>query len=373
DLWVDDARLVILNILEAVTYGACVNKNTSLELAEYNTSLNLWEITLSNCKKNNRFNIQAKCIINATGPWVNSVLENNLKLSPKYNIRLIKGSHIVVPKLDKHLHGYAYVLQNTDNRIIFAIPYEKDFTLIGTTESEEKLSKEKLSISKQEIDYLLYCYNHYFKTKLQVSDIKYTYSGIRPLFYQPNTNSSENTRDYKLDIYSDKLPLISIYGGKITTYRVLASNVIKILTKINLNFNLNFNLKINSDKQLVKLPGGDLEASPDKAKAVVGYSRANHQAFVTKLLVLYPWLSQDLAERYTRTYGSLVYKFLKQCKSQESLGYHFGSGLYQCEVDYLVNNEYADCVEDVLFRRTKLGLYLSIQQTAMLKKYLENC
>lgn len=368
DLWVDDTRLVILNLLQAKHYGAKINKKTFIENAVYNVSKKLWNIKVRCVKSNSSFYIQAKYIINAAGPWVNKVLEDNLKLRPKYQVRLIKGSHIVLPKLYNHLKSY--VLQNNDGRIIFVIPYEDNFTLIGTTEVLIKASEqEKAEISEAEIDYLLACYNQYFKNKITKQAIVYSYSGVRPLFDEAGTTASENTREYKIDCY-DSMPLINIYGGKITTYRVLANQVIKKLSQIDKKLFKQFEFK-KPLNQLTHLPGGDFVKGALALKTM-GYDRANHAQFIFELQNKYPWLNNELASRYVRTYGDLVYQILLNAKRIEDLGYHFGHQLYQREVDYLLSQEYADCAEDILFRRTKLGLYLNSKQTSLLQQYIDD-
>lgn len=352
DLWADDSRLCLLNIKQADYNGADVYKNTKVINASFNN--NLWDVIIENNKSQK--NIKSKYIINASGPWVNLVLENIFNNKPKYGVKLIKGSHIILPK--QYNHSKSYVLQCVnDNRIIFVIPYENDFTLIGTTEVDisdnfinHELSKKNIDITSEEIDYLINNYNYYFNKTINKNNIIHTYAGIRPLISEKNKGYSENTRDYFVDCYDKNKKLINIYGGKITTYRKLAIDVIKnMVQELSLYPN---NHKCNEETLAFsnKLPGGDI---------------TNHESFIKKLLRRYSWLDSQLAYRYTRTYGSLSYNILQNCICVEDLGQNFGTEnkpLYKKEVDYLIKEEYVNTAEDILWRRTKLGLYIKDDQ-----------
>lgn len=360
DLWVDDARLTILNIMQASKNGACMLKNTALHLARYNQDKNYWQIQLYNIKKQKVFKVNSKLIINSAGPWVNNIIKNCLYLQPQYKLRLVKGSHIVVNKLYEGNH--CYVLQNDDRRIVFAIPYEEKYTLIGTTEEEVNYIEldKKPTISNEEKNYLCGIANTYFNSKISNEHIIHTYSGVRPLIFDESSNKSSNTRDYYINtIYSksnEKLgPLINIYGGKITTYRVLAQDVIKQITR---NSKQYFN-KIVSNKDVfnIPLPGNVKGLSINKS--YLGYIKNK-----------YPWLDKKLQQRYSKTYGSLVDYILKDCESMQDIGHHFGCELYQKEIEYLIKYEYVDCVDDLIWRRTKLGLNLSNIQINLISDFI---
>ena len=359
DLWVDDARLVIANLQHAEEYGASIKKQTQLVSANYLSAHQIWNIELLDLKQNKSFKIQSRYLVNASGPWVNHVLANisinhNL-FQIKHDIRLVKGSHIIVDKL--YESQQSYVLQNQDGRIVFVIPYEDNFTLIGTTEidyAEQDLST-KPAITEIEKQYLIDSYNNYFKTKISQDQIRFSYSGVRPLLYDPKTSVSDNTRDYKIDV-DDHQALINIYGGKITTYRLLAQKVLSL---------------ISDDKKIkakdFKLPGSNIL---DPAIQGTGYYKTNHSYFSNNLKLKYPWLSDNLAARYTKTYGSLISRVLTNARSILDMGHNFGYELYQKEIDYLIDYEYATSLEDIVWRRTKLGLYLSKQQLLELENYL---
>ncbi len=371
DLWVDDSRLVIENIVDADLMGATVSKNTEFVCANYLPQEKLWNIELYNNKSDTRFSISAKYIINTSGPWVNDILRkitiNNTFLNPAFDIRLVKGSHLIVKKL--YSDNKSYVLQHQDGRIVFVIPYENDFTLIGTTEVEYNYSQlsQHPVISDEEVDYLINCYNSYFEHKLYKEDVKFTYSGVRPLVYQPNTNITDNTRDYKIDVY-ENLPetvrgsLINIYGGKMTTYRLLAREIEALLsTRENKAVNTAF---------VRKLPGGNILS--DGLETKPGYYQANHQQFIKRLKKDFPWLPESLCVRYTRTYGSRAYQLLDGTLALNDLGQYFGEELYQQEIDYLIKFEFADCADDIIWRRTKLGLYLSPTQITNIQLYIDS-
>ncbi len=353
DLWVDDARLTLLNILAAKENGAIVTKNCECMAVTNCSEAGYWTIT---CKLNNgiqaatTYDINAKLIINATGPWVNNVLENVINLKPNYNIRLIKGSHIIVEKL--YPGEQCYVLQHEDKRIIFTIPYEDKYTLIGTTEEEvihsEFIKNPQISeISIEEKKYLIKISNSFFKKKLKTSDIVMSYSGVRPLFAEYDSDKSRNTRDYLIDTYNSNL--INIYGGKITTYRVLAKDILNILIKNKLfNISEKRQSELNSIFQK-KLPGGEISYN--------------------NFIATYPWLELELAKRYYHTYGGLSSKFLDECNSMHDLGQLLGENIYTKEIDYLIKHEFATSLDDMIWRRTKLGLSINSQT----KNNIKNC
>ena len=332
DGWVDDARLVILNAIDARNHNADVRTRTRCIKAE--RKKDTWQVTLLDTFSEQTEQVQCRVLVNATGPWVNHLFEGAIqKPSPK-GIRLIRGSHIVVPKL--HDQPEAYILQNNDHRIVFVIPYEDDFSLVGTTDVEHKASLDSIRISAEETDYLLTIINDYFQKKTTREDIISSYSGVRPLLDDDADNPQAVTRDYTLELDADagQPPLLSIFGGKITTYRKLAENAVDKLAPF-------FPAAGPAWTSTAPLAGGDFT------------DRATLQA---KLKQQYPWLADSLCARLTRCYGTIAYQVLDGVTSAMDMGVCIGGDFYERELKYLVEQEWACTVEDVLWRRTKLGL-----------------
>jgi glycerol-3-phosphate dehydrogenase len=346
DCWVDDARLVITNLLAAKDNGAEIHNQTRCIDAKRENGL--WHCVMENAQ-GDQYTVKAKALVNAAGPWVASFIKDQIETKSPYGIRLIKGSHIVVPRI--HSGDEAFILQNEDQRIVFVIPYLDKFSLIGTTDVEYKGDPGKVAISSEEVDYLLSVTNKHFKHQLTPADLVWTYSGVRPLCDDESDNPSAITRDYTLAMTEDEeAPLLSIFGGKITTYRKLAEAAMDKLTP---HFP-------DMDKPWTKtkaLPGGDFQHGKKQFKLT--------------LEERFPWLRKETINRYADAYGSLAFKFLDKVRSPEDMGEHFGEGLYACEVDYLVRNEWVASAEDLLWRRTKLGLFLNHQQQNHLNYYLE--
>ena len=293
-------------------------------------------------------NIKAKSVVNAAGPWVASLFEDVFTQPTPHTIRLVKGSHIVVPRL--HNEPAAYILQNKDNRIVFVIPYEQDYSLIGTTDEEYTGDIADVKISEQEIEYLISITNHYFKKPISEADIVHSFSGVRPLLDDKSTDAQAVTRDYKLILSNDTdhAALLSVFGGKITTYRKLAENAVNKLVPF-------YPKMSGSWTKDAPLPGGDF---------------SNQTYLIAQLESSYPWLAIDTLKRMVRSYGTLSYQLLGNSQAIGDLGYHFGHGLYAQEVDYLVNHEWARTSADILWRRTKLGLRFSEKQVIALGQYL---
>ncbi len=347
DAWVDDARLVVLNAIDARERGADIlTRNKCIKAERQNDH---WLVTLHDLISGELKTIKSRVLVNAAGPWVNQLFDHALGQPSPNNIRLIRGSHIVVPRL--HDQPEAYILQNTDNRIVFVIPFEQQFSLIGTTDVEHQASISSVSISEEETDYLLKVANEYFKTKVSHSDIVTTYSGVRPLLDDEADNPQAITRDYTLELDHDdgKPPLLSIFGGKITTYRKLAEAA---LTKL-VPFFPNAGPAWTEESPL---PGGNF---------------VNREVFKVSLYQRYPWLPESLACRLVRSYGTLTYDLLGDAGSLDDLGEHIGADLYRREIDYLTKSEWAITSEDVLWRRSKLGLFLNDSQKNRLDSILE--
>lgn len=349
DCWVMDSRLVVLNAMDAAAKGAEIHTRTPL-LSATRTS-DIWTLTLLDKGSNETFEVQAKVLINASGPWLDELSPHISHSLTTEHIRMVKGSHIVVKKMFDHPR--AYIFQNADGRIIFAIPYENDFSLIGTTDEDFSGDPSKVTISDKEVDYLCQAASEYFSKQITKEDVVSSFSGIRPLFDDGKSEAKAATRDYvlKIDTGQNEAPLLSIYGGKITTYRKLAESVIAKIAP--------FFLGLKGDwTETEYLPGGNFHPN-------------DFDGQVQKLLRHCPALGGTLATRLIRTYGSCAHEMTSEIKGQETFGVQFGHNLYGFEVDYLIAHEWAQSAEDVLWRRTKMGLFLSVSETNALEIYIK--
>jgi glycerol-3-phosphate dehydrogenase len=352
DCWVDDARLVITNAIEARNKGAEIKTQTQCKAIKFSKEKQLWTVSLYDKTSKIDYEIIAKNIVNASGPWLNQFLETALPdIKPARKIRLIKGSHIIVPRNQQH-EG-AYILQNEDKRIIFVLPYLDDFSIIGTTDTEFTGTPESVSIDDWEVDYLIDVYNKHFKKHIVKTDIISTYSGVRPLCDDESSDPSAITRDYTLELqpFGEKNALISIYGGKITTYRKLSEAVLLKLKPF---------LTENTKPWTAN--------SPLPGTAQYGQTLNEIQY---KISTQHPWLSNELLTRLSKSYGLMCLDFLSKKISEESLGYNFGANLHQTEIDYLIEHEWACSADDILWRRTKLGLFLSPEQSSQVELYVK--
>jgi glycerol-3-phosphate dehydrogenase len=347
DCWVDDARLVVLNAQEVVARGGEVRTRTKVTRAWREQGL--WMVEATDVTTGKTFTWRAKGLVNATGPWVKQFFDDSLKLKSPYGIRLIKGSHIVVPRV--HNQPQAYILQNQDHRIVFVIPWLDEYSIIGTTDVEYHGDSKEVKIDSQEIDYLLKVYNDHFKKQLSHDDIVWTYSGVRPLCDDESDSPQAVTRDYTLDVADEagKAPLLSVFGGKLTTYRKLAEHALEKLSDYYPNIG-------SAWTKNSTLPGGD-----------IGGNRDN---YTVQLRHRYNWLPEGLARRYTHTYGSHSELILADATSIKSLGEHFGHGLYEAELRYLVEKEWVIELDDAIWRRTKLGMTLNDEQKQRVTQWL---
>lgn len=352
DGWVDDARLVVLNALAAQQHGAVIRTRT--ECIKAIRDGGHWLVTLKDKDLDQTYQVKSRALVNAAGPWVEKLFDKTIDVKSPQNVRLVKGSHIVVPRL--HDQPEAYMLQNEDQRIVFVIPFEDDFSLIGTTDVEHKGDPGQVKISQQEIDYLLDITNSYFKQDIKAEDIVTTYSGVRPLLDDESDSAQAVTRDYTLELDSltaadpseGACPLLSIFGGKITTYRKLAEAAVNRLAP--------FYPKIGKKwTATARLPGGDFD---------------NKLSLLAHLKSQIPWLPEAQLKRYVRSYGTRAQLFLNDVSHERDLGKHFGCGLYEVEVRYLLEQEWARDIEDIIWRRTKLGLRLSTEQVDILASYI---
>ncbi len=332
DCWVEDSRMVALNARDAAERGADIRTRTRCVSAAREGDV--WRAKFSDGGQ-----ATARALVNAAGPWVAQFLDQGLHLPHRSVLRLVKGSHIVVPRLFEG--DQAYILQNDDRRIVFAIPYERNFTLIGTTDVPYEGDPADVAISEEETGYLCQVINRYFRKSISPADVVWHYAGVRPLYDDASADASAVTRDYVLDLAAPEggAPLLSIFGGKITTYRRLAEHAMEKLAPYLPKAGGTWTASS-------RLPGGDI---PD----------ADFAGFLARLQVGRPWLPADLARRYARAYGTRVERLLGEAKSLAELGRAYGEDLYGAEVEYLIDQEWARSAEDILWRRSKLGLHLS--------------
>ncbi|ASY64523.1 Aerobic glycerol-3-phosphate dehydrogenase [Sinorhizobium sojae CCBAU 05684] len=348
DGWVDDARLVVLNARDAADRGARIMARTRVVSARREGGV--WAIEVENAVTGTRETLRARMLVNATGPWVDRVLSDALHKKDVHNVRLVQGSHIVVKK--KFDDPRAYFFQNPDGRIMFAIPYQGDFTLIGTTDRDFGGNPAEARISDAEIDYLCKAASEYFAGPVTRDDIVWSYSAVRPLYDDGASKAQEATRDYVLRLEGEPgaTPLLNVFGGKLTTYRRLAESALDKIGEA---------IGVRGGKWTASshLPGGDF---PPTA----------YEAEVEKLKRRYPFLTASHARRLVRLYGTFAARLLGKAASRADLGKHFGGDLYAVEVDWLIEREWARRAEDVLWRRTKLGLQLSRAEAAELEDYM---
>lgn len=357
DGWVDDARLVLCNVAGAQEKGAVTLSRTECRRLEADEKTGLWTAALyhkaPDAMRGRNIQITARCVVNAAGPWVDSFLPKAVEgFKARHAIRLVKGSHIVVPRLYKGDH--AYILQNDDGRIVFAIPYQNAFTLIGTTDESFTGDPAAAKISEDEKRYLCSAVSRYFTSKIDEKDIVWSYSGVRPLLEDGKENASKVTRDYRLDFARHhSCPILSVYGGKLTTYRKLSERALeKIKAEV-------FPDCGGAWTENAVLPGGDFSPA------------ANFEALLKTLLSEYHWLSRGDAERFLRRYGAHTWDLLKNCHHQEDMGQAFGGGLTAHEIDYLVEREDVQAAADILWRRTKSGLHCSPAQRQDIEDYVQ--
>jgi glycerol-3-phosphate dehydrogenase len=347
DCWVNDARLVVLCARDAADHGATILTRTRVTSAR--RADGLWAIELTDVETGDRSTVRAKFLVNAAGPWVDHVIVEALGQNGAHNVRLVKGSHIVVKK--HYAHDRCYIFQNADNRIIFAIPYEGEFTLIGTTDVDYQDDPAKVAISDAEIDYLCAAASEYFREPVTRDAIVWSYSGVRPLFDDHASAAQEATRDYvlRLDHPAGAPGLLDVFGGKLTTHRRLAEDAMEKIETV-------IGRRGRPWTRGAKLPGGDF--APTDFSGEVARTAARHLD-----------LPRELIERLVRLYGTKTAVLLDGVETLADLGEDFGAGLSAREVDYLVAHEWARTAEDILWRRTKLGLHGA--DRGKLEKYLQ--
>ncbi|HUN50473.1 MAG TPA: glycerol-3-phosphate dehydrogenase [Candidatus Sulfotelmatobacter sp.] len=335
DCWVDDARLVVLNAIAVRTLGGTVLTRTAV--ADARRIDGLWHATVIDQRDRTSRTVTARAVVNAAGPWVHEAVTGVLRLESANQVRLIKGSHIVVPRL--FTGEQAYIFQHPDRRVIFAIPYEERFTLIGTTDIPVAHEPHEVAIDDDEIAYLCEAVSRYFTVPVTPASVVWTYSGVRPLYDDGKSDPSAITRDYVLELDAGGAPALSVYGGKITTYRRLAEHALEKLAPF-------FPGLKPAWTRHGALPGGDL-GTAGVADFADGLARA------------YPGLDRALLAAYARRHGSRTRDLLGDAKGAADLGEDFGGALYAREVEWLLREEWAETAEDVLWRRTKRGLHLT--------------
>ena len=346
DCAVDDARLVVLNAIQAQEMGAKVVTRTRCLSAQRKNGF--WRVELENAQ--GIYQIKAKVLVNAAGPWVAQFIQQDLQLKSPYGVRLIQGSHLIVPRL--YEGNKAYIMQNNDQRIVFAIPYLGRYTLIGTTDNEYLGNPNHVEITEKEIDYLLDISNKYFKTQLMSAHIVATFSGVRSLCDDESDNPSAVTRDYTLALSHEQkndAPLLSVFGGKLTTYRKLAESAMVHLQPFFPKMK-----KPWTEKAL--LPGAE--------------NLVSVEWLIQEIMQTVQDVPFQLASRWAHAYGSRVWKFINSISTTDELGEDFGHGLFEKEVDYLVDQEWARTSQDILWRRTKLGYQFRDDEIQVLDQYL---
>ena len=347
DCWIEDSRLTLLNIKDAEKKGAIIHDRTKVLSASQRNGL--WEITIRNTAGVTT-TCRSKMIVNAGGPWVEDVIQNIARLDTSDRVRLVRGSHIVTKRL--YDHDKCYFFQGTDGRIMFSIPYEEDYTLIGTTDVEHNDLTVRPECSDSEADYMIDFVNNYFKQNITRDDIVWTYSGVRPLYNDGASSAAAATRDYVLRLNTSAgAPVLNIFGGKITTYRKLAESALEKIDKA-------MTQETKPWTSGAALPGGDV--------SIDGIERLRN-----KLATQLPFLDSFTVRRLIRQYGTQCNEIFAEIRSLDDLGKNFGHGITSHEIDWGITNEWVHSAEDFLWRRSKMGLRLSKEQAGILDAYIK--
>ena len=344
DCWVEDAKLVSLNARDAAESGARIMTRSRVTTAE--RVGDTWQVTVEGPE--GRAVHHARALVNAAGPWVEDVIRNVAHIQTREGVRLVRGSHIVTKKL--YDHDRCYFFQGTDGRIIFAIPYEQDFTLIGTTDKDHREAPGAARCTEEERGYLCAFASQYFKTPVRPEEVVWSYSGVRPLYNDGAASATAATRDYVLRVDAEGAPLLNVFGGKITTHRRLAEQALAELSRF-------FPAAKGPWTARVPLPGGNFPH--DGVAALIADLRRKH-----------PFLTAPWAARLVRAYGSEAVLILAGAKTAADLGRDFGATLTEAEVRWLMRHEFARSAADIAWRRTKLGLRLSAAEIAALEDFM---
>ena len=350
DCWIEDSRLVLLNARDAEKRGATMRSRCAVTKAE--RVGDLWHLSVEDSQSGAFETVQAKMLVNAGGPWVENIIHQTAGINSSEGVRLVRGSHIVTRKLFEH--DKSYFFQGSDGRIIFAIPYEQDFTLIGTTDQDHSNPDTRPECSEEERDYLLGFASEYFAKPVTKEDVVWSYSGVRPLYDDGASSASAATRDYVLTVNQPDgtAPILNVFGGKITTYRKLAENALVDIAPFFPNLSGPWTAG-------VPLPGGDLAVAEVEDR-------------LQQLLRDYPFLTPRWALRLFRAYGTEAWDMLGAAQSAADLGRDFGATLSEQELRWSIANEYTKTAEDMIWRRSKLGLRLSQKEITALEAFFEN-
>lgn len=351
DCWVDDARFVVLNALDAQSKGAVIKTRT--RCTHIKRMDGVWEVQVEDLQTQQSYTVKARTLVNAAGPWIDQVLFSTQSIpNQKRNVRLVRGSHVVVPKL--YEHDRAYIFQNGDGRIMFAIPYEHDFTLLGTTDQDHEESLDNIHISEDEAQYICDSASVYFKQPIKRDDVVWTYSGVRPLYDDGASAAQEATRDYvlKVEDKAGKAPLLNIFGGKITTYRRLAEDAL--------------------DKLAAYLPTQQPPWTAKEALPGGNFALDQVDAQINQLQRDYVFIDEAWAHSLIRRYGTRAWQILGDAETLNDLGQNFGATLTEREVNFLRDQEWALTADDILWRRSKLGLHMSEAQRQRLAAWLDS-
>ena len=347
DCWVHDARLVVLTAKDAETRGAIIATHT--RCLSLKRMADHWLAVLQNERNGKTIEVRAKAVVNAAGPWVEEVLGLAVSADQTHGVRFVKGSHIVVPRLFEH--DYPYIFQHTDGRVLFAIPFEEDYTLLGTTDIELDELPDEVTITPDEVQYICTAVSEYFKQPINPESVVWSFSGVRPLYDDAVSNASKVTRDYNLHLDNQQAPILSIYGGKITTFRKLAEEVMDMLAECMVIEGTAWTAESH-------LPGGDM-------------ANSDFRLFFNQCKRRYPWMDEQLLKSYAGHYGTCIQTLLEESASEADLGIHFGGQLYEKEIRYLIEHEYAESADDILWRRTKRGLRLNTNEIEQFATWLE--
>ncbi|MFS2002108.1 glycerol-3-phosphate dehydrogenase [Duganella sp. CT11-25] len=353
DGWVDDARLVVLNAIDACEKGATILTQTLCTALVRKPGG--WEADLHKTGCGD-IRVNARYVVNAAGPWTADFLHKAVPKEGGGHLRLIKGSHIIVKRIFEH--DNAYIFQHRDGRIVFAIPYERDFTLIGTTDLDYHGDANQVAISEDEIAYLCKLASEYFVNPIVPADVVWTYSGVRPLV-EDGADAKAVTRDYRLEVDSDGAPMLSVFGGKITTFRKLAEEAVDLIAK-------SLDNRHGGWTHDACLPGGDLFGAEPQNKSVLQFD-----GWVGDMRNRYGWIPAPVLCRYVRAYGTRIHTLLAERRELADMGEEVLPGLYAVEVDYLRRYEWARTAQDILWRRSKLGLHLGAGAADSLQAWLD--
>lgn len=349
DCWVEDTRLVILSALDAKEKGAQILTRVECVRLQKHPKESGWLATLQDNIGGEKGKVHAQLVVNASGPWVDDTLRLAEGHAGKHHVRKVKGSHIIVPRLYKG--GQAYILQNKDGRVVFVLPYEGKYSLIGTTDVEYKGDPAEVAIDRAEVEYLCAAVSRFFRHPVTPDEVQWTYSGVRPLVDDGSGKPSAVTRDYILEMEEiEGAPLLSVYGGKLTTFRRLSEE---------------------AGNKVVRALGRGRGPWTEKAPLPGGEGMASFDTFYKTFRREFNWLPEQLCSRLAHAYGARARDLLRGFKRMSDMGEHFGDGVYEAEVRYLVNVEWAMTLDDILWRRSRLGLHISEATEKKMKKFLK--